>query len=95
MDKKKKKTRTMTYAPGDQLMDEVIEFCERSGIQRSEFNRRAARSFLDDGASDGIEVMNLVLLSRSIEELKGKIDDDVFINIQSYLDNIMILKGGK
>ena len=94
MDNKKKKNKTMTYAPGDQLMDEVIEYCKQTGIQRSEFNRRAARRLLDDGVSDGIEVMNLVLLSRSIEELKGTIDDDVFINIQSYLDNIMILKGG-
>ena len=61
----------------------------------------ADRQFLDNGCNRPIEILNLIMLTQKLKDMKEKqmnnesvIEKD-YAECQQYLSNIMSIKGGK
>ena len=89
------KKKLITYDPGPELGKEIENECARVGIARAELNRRGMKQYFDDKRNDCALMLNVVLLAQQLKELKGSIDQDQYEQMESYINNIMILKGGK
>ena len=89
------KKKLITYDPGDELGEQIKNECARVGIAKSELNRRGMKQYFDDKRNDCALMLNVVLLAQQLKELKGSIDQNQYELMESYITNIMILKGGK
>lgn len=93
--KDKPKKKLITYDPGQELGEEIEDECARTGVAKSELNRRGMKQYFDDRRNDCALMLNVVLLAQQFKELKGSIAENQYEQIETYINNIMILKGGK
>ena len=50
--KDKPKKKLITYDPGQELGEEIEDECARTGVAKSELNRRGMKQYFDDRRND-------------------------------------------
>lgn len=92
---KKEPKKTTAFGSSAEEKETYKKEAEKRHMSVSEFLRTAAREKIDEKRNEPAVMLNLVELTREIEEMKGIIPKEKIETMKTYIGNIMILKGGK
>lgn len=76
------KKKIYTYSVDESMSVEIENYATQTGAKKSEMSRRAMRDYLDGGADDAAVMLNLVLLTQVVNELKDSMEKEKFESIQ-------------
>lgn len=82
-----------TTMDGD-MVDQLNSLSEECGMSRSALMRSAVSGFLEDGANSGPRVLNLTLLAQKLTEVREKLPEDDFKDMEKLIGNLTKLEGG-
>ncbi len=92
LDKKCRHKTIVTNIDFD-MAEQLEAISKESGLTRALLVRRAIKNFMEDGVNDGIKVMNQVLLSQKLQELKDQISEEDYAYLLQLVDNHFKLEG--
>lgn len=87
--------KNMIFSVSQDLDEEIKQIVTESGVSKSELGRRALRQFLDSGKDEAQVMLNFVMLTQTVNEIRDKIPVENYEQLQQYIGNIMQIKGGK
>ena len=88
------KKKTIIYNADEEMANALEEMSEKTGIKKSELNRRAMKKYLEEDCNEPSVMMNLVILEQYIKEAQGELSEVCFEQMQQCIRNIMVIKGG-
>ena len=90
----KKETKPIVSNIPKSMFEQLSNLSEESMVSKAALIRQAIGGFLDGGVINGQVVMNTVLLSQKLQELKDIIPENHFNDMARFIQNIMKIEGG-
>ena len=76
------------------MKKEVEEYLEDTGMSGAAFLRKGAQMMLDDNKYEGQLIMNIIMLTQKLQEVRGDLKEKDYKDMEDLVVNITKLKAG-